>query len=361
MVKKKMFAVATVALLCMAVLFGGALYGCTTSGTQVTDISIVKELSMEVGKRASLYPEIDTNNGKEYMGIVSWSSSDEEIATVKSGVVSAISEGSATVTVEVPGTEYSSSCVVTVYKANILRVGIKTDVKGFGYYNPNTRSYEGMEVDLGKMISDALGYTDVEYVPLNADEREEALYNDEVDCVIATYSITSERAELLDFSASYYTDYVRVLALKSYAENLEKNNIRSLREYLLTYRKTCAIGTVSGTTAYAAFMTYCDGEDISITDNLGYDLYENIEYEDYAAAEQALEAGDEIQLFCGDYSILSGYKTDSDVFLDDKLESQDYGVATMKDSELSESIDALIDQWLEDGTMDLLSSEWVAG
>ncbi len=50
MVKKKMFAVATVALLCMAVLFGGALYGCTTSGTQVTDISIVKELSNEVGK-----------------------------------------------------------------------------------------------------------------------------------------------------------------------------------------------------------------------------------------------------------------------------------------------------------------------
>ena len=92
-----------------------------------------------------------------------------------------------------------------------FRVGVKQDVYGFGYLDETTGEYSGMEIDLAAMLADALGYDEVEYTTVTAATRGQMLDNDELDCVIATFTIKPERLESWDFSTPYYVDAVTVL------------------------------------------------------------------------------------------------------------------------------------------------------
>ena len=92
-----------------------------------------------------------------------------------------------------------------------FRVGVKQDVYGFGYYDEATGEFSGMEIDLGEKLAEALGYDEVEYTAVTAATRGQMLDNDELDCVIATFTIKPERKESWDFSTPYYVDAVTVL------------------------------------------------------------------------------------------------------------------------------------------------------
>lgn len=92
-----------------------------------------------------------------------------------------------------------------------FRVGVKQDVYGFGYYDEATGEFSGMEIDLGEKLAEALGCDEVEYTAVTAATRGQMLDNDELDCVIATFTIKPERKESWDFSTPYYVDAVTVL------------------------------------------------------------------------------------------------------------------------------------------------------
>ena len=80
-----------------------------------------------------------------------------------------------------------------------FRVGVKQDVYGFGYYDEATGEFSGMEIELGEKLAEALGYDEVEYTAVTAATRGQMLDNDELDCVIATFTIKPERKESWDF------------------------------------------------------------------------------------------------------------------------------------------------------------------
>ena len=61
------------------------------------------------------------------------------------------------------------------------------------------------------MIAEHLG-VDVEFTTVTAATRGELLDSGDIDCVLATFTITEERRKSWDFSTPYYTDYVSVLA-----------------------------------------------------------------------------------------------------------------------------------------------------
>ena len=92
----------------------------------------------------------------------------------------------------------------------ILRVGVKNAVVGFGYQDPATGEYSGMEIELAKKLADQLG-VDVEFTTVTAATRTELLDSGDIDCVLATFTITDERKQSWDFTTPYYTDYVTVL------------------------------------------------------------------------------------------------------------------------------------------------------
>ena len=101
--------------------------------------------------------------------------------------------------------------------ADVLRVGTKIDVPGFGFQNPETGNIEGMEVDIARELAkrikgspDALKVTGV-----NVTTRGAMLDNGTLDATLATFTITEARKKSYNFSRPYYIDHIGVLVKKS--------------------------------------------------------------------------------------------------------------------------------------------------
>ena len=87
-----------------------------------------------------------------------------------------------------------------------LRVGVRSDVVGFGYLNETTGKYYGLEIDIAEEMASRLGFSDVEFATVLPETRKDMLMNGEIDCLVACYSIAESRQKNFDFSAAYYAD-----------------------------------------------------------------------------------------------------------------------------------------------------------
>ena len=242
--------------------------------------------------------------------------------------------------------------VQAIIDRGVLRVGVKNAVIGFGYQDPLTQEYTGLEITLAQKIAEQLG-VEVEFTAVTAATRTELLDSGDIDCVLATFTITDERKESWDFSTPYFTDYVTVLV-----ENA--SGITSLEG--LADKK---VGVSSGSTSAKALVkALIEGGFIS-GDNFNEETFDPAtwtegvsfhQYDDYPTISTALSAG-EIDAFCVDKSILAAYNSDSRSYIADKFSPQDYGVATKKGSGLTSFVDGLVTGWLSDGTISGLISE----
>ena len=61
---------------------------------------------------------------------------------------------------------------------------------------------------------------------------------------------------------------------------------------------------------------------------------------------------------CMDGCIAQAYTNDDRIFLEDVLNDDQYGVATQKDSDLSQPVSDAIQKMLDDGTIDTLIDKW---
>ncbi|MBA3686550.1 MAG: transporter substrate-binding domain-containing protein [Planctomycetes bacterium] len=91
-----------------------------------------------------------------------------------------------------------------VRAAGVMRVGVKADAPPFGMRRGGT--LVGFDIDLAHAIAARLGIAKVELVPVNSDERSDRLVAGEVDCVIASMTITRYRERRVDFSIPYFQD-----------------------------------------------------------------------------------------------------------------------------------------------------------
>ncbi|MGB8450848.1 MAG: transporter substrate-binding domain-containing protein [Anaerocolumna sp.] len=242
--------------------------------------------------------------------------------------------------------------VQAIIDRGVLRVGVKNAVIGFGYQDPLTQEYTGLEISLAKQIAEQLG-VDIEFTAVTAATRTELLDSGDIDCVLATFTITDERKESWDFSTPYYTDYVTVLV-----ENA--SGITSLDG--LVDKK---VGVSSGSTSAKALVKAMIEGGLISGDSFSEDTFDPAtwkegvsfqQYDDYPTISTALSAG-EIDAFCVDKSILAAYNTDNRSYISDKFSPQDYGVATKKGSGLTAIIEGLITGWKADGTIDGLITE----
>ncbi|MCD8398253.1 MAG: transporter substrate-binding domain-containing protein [Lachnospiraceae bacterium] len=255
-------------------------------------------------------------------------------------------------------TETEAELVITediqeIIDRGILRVGVKNAVEGFGYQDTLTGEYSGMEIDIATMIAEELG-VDVEFTTVTAATRTELLDSGDIDCVIATFTITDERRESWDFSTPYYTDHVTVLVKDS-------SEITTLEDLVDT-----TVGVSSGSTSARSLVEAMIEAEVINGDDYDAETFDAAlwtegvsfrQYDDYPAISTALEA-DEIDAFCVDKSILAIYKTEGRSYIDAEFAPQEYGVATTKDSGFSAYVDILINRWLNDGTIDGLIEEY---
>ena len=80
-------------------------------------------------------------------------------------------------------------------------IGVFSDKKPFGYVDDNG-DFQGYDVYYGNRIGEDLG-VDVEYVAVEAASRVEYLVTAKVDVILANFTVTKERAEVVDFALPY--------------------------------------------------------------------------------------------------------------------------------------------------------------
>ena len=242
--------------------------------------------------------------------------------------------------------------VQAIIDRGVLRVGVKNAVVGFGYEDPLTGEYSGMEIELAKELADKLG-VEVEFTAVTAATRTELLDSGDIDCVLATFTITDERKESWDFTTPYYTDYVSVLVE-------DASGIKTLSDIVGT-----TVGVSSGSTSAKSLVKAMIEEGLISGDGFDEESFDPAtwtegvsfqQYDDYPTISTALSAG-EVDAFCVDKSILAIYKTEGRSYIEAEFAPQDYGIATTKGSGLSEIAEELVKEDLGDGTIDTLISE----
>lgn len=241
-----------------------------------------------------------------------------------------------------------------------LKVGVKDAVIGFGYKDPLSGEYSGMEVELAKKIADSLGYKGVEFTTVTAATRTELLDSGDLDCVLATFTITEERKKSWDFSTPYYTDAVTVLV--ETADGITDLDGLVGKKIGVSTGSTSAYALAKAMSEKSLLGDYTVPEssadfDISAFSEMGTSFEQ---FGDYPAISNALTAGT-VDAFCVDKSILATYKSEDRQYINDSFSPQEYGVATKKDSPLSSQIEELITKWLSDGTIDGLIAEFNLG
>lgn len=223
------------------------------------------------------------------------------------------------------GAESKDASVEKIKKAGVLKVGVKEATLGFGYLNPATGEYEGLEIDLAKKMAEDLGVK-VEFTSVNASTRGQLLDSGEIDMVAATFTITDERRLSYDFSTSYYTDYVSVLVRND-------SGIETLEDF---EGKTIAVVTGSVSKKNVESNT-------SAKINF-------VEYPEYSDCKLAVASGT-ADGFAVDVSVLSIWVDDDCHIISSRFAPQDYGVATKKGCEFTKYVEEKITGWLSDGTI----------
>ena len=246
--------------------------------------------------------------------------------------------------------------VQAIIDRGVLKVGVKSDVLGFGYMDPLTSEYEGMEIDLAKKLADYLG-VDVEFTTVTAATRTELLDSGDIDCVMATFTITDERKQSWDFTTPYFTDHVTVLVKDS-------SNIKTLEDL-----KDKTVGVSSGSTSAKSLVKAMIENGVITGDGFNEESFDPAtwtdgvkfkQYDDYPSISTALEA-DEVDAFCVDKSILAVYKTAGRSYVDAEFSPQEYGIATTKGSGFSKLCEDQVSAWLSDGTIGSLTVQYNLG
>ncbi|HZK25309.1 MAG TPA: transporter substrate-binding domain-containing protein [Oscillospiraceae bacterium] len=226
-----------------------------------------------------------------------------------------------------------------IVNRGVLRVGTKVDVPGFGYQNPDTNEVEGMEIDIAKALAKKLlgDENKVETQGVTAQTRGPLLDNNEVDVIIATFTITEERKLSYNFTQPYYTDAIGFLVKKA----------AGFKEIKDLDGKT--IGVAQSATTKDALEE--KAKELGVTFKYG-------EYASYPELNAALASG-RVDAFSVDKSILLGYVNETSEILEEGFKPQEYGIASKLDNEdLAAYLEDFIAEIKADGTLDSIIGKW---
>ncbi|MGA4981204.1 glutamate ABC transporter substrate-binding protein [Streptomyces sp. GESEQ-13] len=214
-----------------------------------------------------------------------------------------------------------------------ITIGIKFDQPGLGQKTP--QGYEGFDVDVATYVAKKLGYEEnqIEWKESKSADRETMLQRGDVDFIAATYSITPERQEKVDFAGPYLLAHQDVLL------RADDDKIKSPED--LNNAKLCS---VTGSTS---------------AQNVKEKLAPKAQlqpYPTYSACLPGLQNG-AVDALTTDDSILAGYAA-QDQFKGKfklggfKLTNENYGIGVKKGSDLKDKINKALEEMVADGSWD---------
>ena len=118
----------------------------------------------------------------------------------------------------------SSTWASKVKQAGTLRLGGTQTSNLFSLLNEKDGKIRGFDAGVAQLLTRYIlgDASKFQFTQVNSSTREQVLINDQVDMVLATYSITPARAEKISFAGPYYT---------SQAGELVKSNNSTIQSY----------------------------------------------------------------------------------------------------------------------------------
>ena len=200
-----------------------------------------------------------------------------------------------------------------IAEAGTLRVGTKYDQPGFGLENLEGE-LEGFDVEIAKIIAAELGIApeDIEWAETPSAVREEVLEGDEVDMVVATYTINDERAERITFAGPYYEAGQQIMVA---ADNDTITGPESLAE-----NPDATICSVTGSTPSEQIREYLASDGQLVL------------FDEYSQCADALSNG-QVDAVTTDNVILLGFVSESDgefKLVGEQFTQEPYGIGVQK-------------------------------
>ncbi|WP_319455547.1 MULTISPECIES: glutamate ABC transporter substrate-binding protein [unclassified Mycobacterium] len=211
-----------------------------------------------------------------------------------------------------------------------VSVGIKFDQPGLGLKNPDG-TYSGFDVDVATYVAKELGYEPdkIEWKEAVSAQRENMIDNDQVDYVVATYSITDARKERVDFAGPYLITGQSLLVTAANTDITGKDS-------LANNKKLCS---VKGSTPAQKIKDEFPSVQLQ-------------EYPNYSACIEALKNG-AVDAVTTDEVILAGFAAQSPgtfKVVGDTFSTEKYGIGLKKgDSELKTKINDALTKMESDG------------
>lgn len=224
-----------------------------------------------------------------------------------------------------------------------LVIGVKADQPGLSVESKGedgSPSFSGFEVQIAKYIASRLGYSsgEVKLVAVKSADREKALRDGTVDMVVASYSITPERARQVLFGGPYYVAHQDILVRSA------DTSIKGVDD--LAHKKLCR---VNGSTSWERVVKEGDIPAEPVT------------APDYSTCVKMLRDR-RIDAVSTDDLILAGYAIASAGELrvvNAPFSDERYGVGLRKDDITGcEAVNKAITSMYQDATAQILLANW---
>lgn len=138
------------------------------------------------------------------------------VATVMAvASVATIVATAAVTTTASPAKAASSSSVSAIKKRGVLRVAVFGDLPPYGWVNKNGKRV-GYDVELARQMAKDMGVK-VKFVQVNANNRVDTLNSNKADIVLANFTVTPDRKQVVDFAKPYMKVSVGVVSPKKKA------------------------------------------------------------------------------------------------------------------------------------------------
>ncbi|MFL6090370.1 MAG: transporter substrate-binding domain-containing protein [Aeromicrobium sp.] len=106
-----------------------------------------------------------------------------------------------------------SSRMHALAKAGTVKIGVKVDQPGLGYKPAGAATPTGFDIEIGKILAAKLGIpaTNVQWIPIDSEDRERILRKHTVDFVVASYSLSDERRLVVGQAGPYFITGQQIL------------------------------------------------------------------------------------------------------------------------------------------------------
>lgn len=225
----------------------------------------------------------------------------------------------------------SGTTMAELADAGKVTIGVKFDQPGIGYMPPGADVPEGFDIEMAKIVAGKLGIApeDITWKETVSDNREPFLQNGTVDVVIASYSITPERREVVGQAGPYYVTGQQLLVREE-----DKEKIAGPDD--LEGVKTCS---VTGSTSIE-----------TVEEKFGA---EPVPFDTYSACVTQLQNGS-VDAVTTDGAILLGYAAQAPDELEvvgEAFSEERYGIGFQKDdAEMCEFLTTTITDSFDDGS-----------